>query len=291
MSKSRGLGRGLGALIPQLEEEGIQSQVEIPIDEITPNPFQPRQNFDEESLNELAESIRNHGVLQPLLVRKIDSGYQLIAGERRLRASKLAGLATVPVIVRDFNDKTMMEIALVENLQREDLNPLEEAEAYRRLIEDFNLTQEEVAKAIGKSRSAVTNTLRLLNLPLSVQNRLLENKISMGHARALLALETPDLQIAACEEIINKSLSVRDTERLIRELSLTNVSRETSEKKLLKPGSFSNDPNIKVIIEKLTRFLGTKINIRGGGQSGKIEIEYYSREDLDRIIELLIDKT
>lgn len=290
MSKQpRGLGRGLGALIPQMEEEDLTNRTEVPIDRISPNPFQPRKTFEIESLRELADSIANHGVLQPLLVREKDGFYQLIAGERRLRASKLAGLKVVPVIIKDFDDRTIMEIALVENLQREDLNPIEEAEAYRRLIQEFELTQEEIARTIGKSRSAVANTLRLLNLPEKIRAILAEDKISMGHARSMLALDSPEAQETVCREVIDQNLSVRETERLVKKILSGDVSRETSHQPK-KVYTFANDPNLRAIIDELVAIYGTKIEIKGRENSGRIEIEYYSREELDRLIEMLVKK-
>lgn len=291
MSKPRGLGRGLGAFFPEMEEDLQQNPMEIPVAEILPNPYQPRRGFPSESLEELAESIQTHGVLQPLLVRKVGDKHQLIAGERRLRAAKMAGLFTVPVIVKDMDDRAAMEIALVENLQREDLNPLEEAEAYKKLLDEFQLTQEEIAKAVGKSRSAVTNTLRLLNLPAEVRTLLAEKKITPGHARALLGLESTQTQIAACEEIIKKDLSVRETEDLVRQWTKDDVSRETlsrpKEDRKKEPGP---DPQLQAIIDELTRTLGTKVSIKSKGseKGGRIEIEYYSQEELERIVELLV---
>ncbi|NLW55983.1 MAG: ParB/RepB/Spo0J family partition protein [Firmicutes bacterium] len=291
MSRPRALGKGLGALIPQLEEEELKNTMEIPIREIELNPFQPRRTFDQDSLNELAESIKLHGILQPLVVRKTDHRYQLIAGERRLRASKLAGLESVPVVIKDLDDRAVMEIALVENLQREDLNPIEEAEAYKKLIEEFSLTQEEVAKAVGKSRTAITNTLRLLNLPAEVQQQVMENKITMGHARALLGLESAEQQLYLSQKIINEHLSVRKTEELVRLInSSPDVSRETSTevKKEARSQQSQLDPNLQAIVDDMTRLFGTKVRIKNSGSRGRIEIEYYSQEELERITEILL---
>lgn len=292
MSKSRALGKGLGALIPQLEEEDLQNTQEIALASIEVNPYQPRRHFDPESLQELADSIKVHGVLQPLLVRKSGSGYQLIAGERRLRAAKLVGLDTVPVVVKDLDDRTVMEIALVENLQREDLNPIEEAEAFSRLIEEFNLTQEEVAKAVGKSRSAVANTIRLLQLPPRIRQMVIDGELTMGHARALLGVEDPEQQLYIGEQIIKEKLSVRDTEEIIRQIHLSGVSRETlveEEKgKKLRNERQRLDPNLQAIVEDMTRLFGTKVRIKASGNRGKIEIEYYSQEELERITEILL---
>jgi ParB family chromosome partitioning protein len=291
VSKARALGKGLGALIPQIEEEDLQNTQEIPIVEIVINPDQPRRNFDPESLQELTESIKIHGVLQPLLVRRKGLGYQLVAGERRLRAAKLAGLEKVPVVIKELDDRAVMEIALVENLQREDLNPIEEAQAYRRLTDDFKLTQEEVAKAVGKSRSAVANTMRLLHLPEPVQLMVINGQLSMGHARALLSLEEPEQQLFICEKIINENLSVRETEEIVRLTHASLVSRETTEKeeKKREPRTGQKlDPNLQAIVEDMTRLFGTKVRIKKSGDRGKIEIEYYSQEELERITELLL---
>ncbi|NLC53384.1 MAG: ParB/RepB/Spo0J family partition protein [Firmicutes bacterium] len=290
MSKTRALGKGLGALIPQLEEEDFQNTQEIPLERIEPNPYQPRRHFDPESLQELAASIKEHGVLQPLLVRQKDSGYQLIAGERRLRAAKQAGLRAVPVVVKELDDRTIMEIALVENLQREDLSPIEEAEAYRRLMTEFNLTQEEVAKAVGKSRPTIANTLRLLNLPGPIQKMVVSGQLTMGHARALLSLEQPEQQLYISEKIIKEKLSVRETEEIVRQVQLSGVSRETpvDEEKKKQKGRETTDPNLQAIIDDMTRIFGTKVRIKSSGERGKIEIEYYSPEELERITEILL---
>ena len=290
MSKTRALGKGLGALIPQLEEDDLQNTQEISIEDIETNPYQPRRHFDPESLQELAASIKEHGVLQPLLVRKKDPGYQLIAGERRLRAAKQAGLSTVPVVVKALDDRTVMEIALVENLQREDLNPLEEAEAYQRLITEFNLTQEEVAKAVGKSRPAIANTLRLLNLPEPIQQLVANGQLTMGHARALLSLERSEEQLYISEKIITEKLSVRETEEIVRQTRLSGVSRETpgEEEEKKQKERQKIDPNLQAIIDDMTRLFGTKVRIKKNGERGKIEIEYYSPEEFERITEILL---
>jgi ParB family chromosome partitioning protein len=291
MSRPRALGKGLGALIPQLEEEDLRNTTEVAIDQIELNPYQPRRTFDQESLNELAESIKVHGILQPLVVRKVDQRYQLIAGERRLRASKLAGLASVPVIFKDLDDRAVMEIALVENLQREDLNPSEEAEAYKRLIEEFSLTQEEIAKAVGKSRTAVTNTLRLLNLPTEIQELVMASKITMGHARALLGLESTEQQLYLSKKVIDEQLSVRNTEELVRLMNTSpEVPRETSmvTKKETPSAQGQLDPNLQAIVDDMTRLFGTKVRIKNSGNRGRIEIEYYSQEELERITEILL---
>lgn len=289
MSKNRGLGKGLGALIPELEEENLNAQQVVNINLIMPNPYQPRKEFSDEKLNELAESIRLHGIIQPLLVREYQGKYQLIAGERRLRASKLVGLTEVPIVIKEMTDQVMMEVALVENLQREDLNPIEEAEAYHRLMKEFALTQDEIAKRVGRSRPAIANTLRLLNLPSQIQTDLAKGTLTMGHARPLLSLKTADEQIRAWETIQNEHLSVRQTEELIRQtLSNNNVSRETQKTNKKQTNKLDRDPNLLHLEEELQLSLGTKVIIKPGGVGGKIEINYYSNEDFERICEKLI---
>ena len=256
--------------------------VELRISQIVPNQNQPRTEFDETALEELADSIRQFGVIQPLLVQKSGKYYEIIAGERRWRAAKLAGLKKVPVIIREYSKQEIVEISLIENIQREDLNAIEEARAYKRLLEEFNLKQEEVAQRVAKSRSAVTNSMRLLNLDERVQEMLIADQISAGHARALLAVENPEIQYAAAAEIAAGHLSVRETERLV--------------KRLLKPKKEKKTPvtdtqieaAYQALEEQLMQRIGTKVSIsRGRGSRGKIEIEYYSQEDLDRIIDLI----
>lgn len=287
--KSRGLGKGLGALIPELEQENQVPDQEVDINEISINPFQPRKEFSDEKLSELAESIRIHGIISPLLVREHEGSYQLIAGERRLRAARLVGLKEVPIVIRNFSDQEMMEVALVENIQRENLNPIEEADAYRRLMEEFKLTQDDVAKKVGKSRPAIANTLRLLNLPIDIQKYLASGSLSMGHARALLGLLTMDEQKRIAAEIQLQSLSVRETEELIRKINENpTVSRET--KKPVLKNNFNKDPNIIEAEDELQSSLGTKVIIRPHGEGGKIEIDYYSSEDFERICEKLIQQ-
>ncbi len=282
MSKARGLGRGLGALIPELEEAESEGRLEIPIADIRANPFQPRRDFDADRLRELADSIREHGVLQPVLVRQVSGGYELVAGERRLRAAEAAGLSKIPAVVGDYPDDAMMEIALVENLQREDLNPMEEAEAYRRLMDEFHLTQEEIAQKIGKSRSAIANTLRLLHLPAKVRDDLRAGKATEGHARAILGLKTEEEQVKAWDEIASGGLSVREAEELIRNKSTRSVSRETT-----KTGPSRRDPEIEAAEDRIRRALGTKVTIHQTGKGGRIEIEFYSGEELDRLLEAI----
>ncbi|BCV23786.1 ParB/RepB/Spo0J family partition protein [Gelria sp. Kuro-4] len=275
-----GLGRGLAALLPAVEAQGDEPVREVPVKEIRPNSFQPRRVFDEEKLAELAESVRAHGVLQPVVVRAVIGGFELVAGERRWRAAQLAGLERVPVVVRELSDAEMMEIALIENLQREDLNPLEEATAYQRLLQEFGLTQEELARRLGKSRSHIANIIRLLNLPAGVQEYVSRGTISMGHARALLALEDAELQNQVCRQVVTKNLSVRETENLIRSL----LTRKKQQKKK-KPAAL--DPWMVEVETNLKHALATQVRIKPGRRGGRIEIEYYSTEDLERLTGLL----
>ena len=269
------LGRGLEALIPP-EKPGPRA-VEIPLTEIHPSPFQPRRRFDDNKLEDLAASIRGHGVLSPVIVRQSQDGYELIAGERRVRAAERAGLERIPAVVRDASNAEMLEVALIENLQREDLNPVEEAEVYRRLVEEFGLTQEEVATRVGRDRASVTNTLRLLKLPTRIQEDLIEGTLSAGHGRALLGLEGRVHQLKARESIIRRSLSVRATELLVKRLKAGPVERH---QKLTQHG-----PELASVEEQLRRALATKVRIVRSGRRGRIEVEFYSDEDLDRLIQ------
>jgi ParB family chromosome partitioning protein len=277
----RGLGKGLQALFPESEfVQGDKNVIEIPVGEIRPNNLQPRREFDQGKLEELTNSIAAHGVLQPVVVRTVIGGYELVAGERRWRASKAAGLDTIPAVVREFSDGEMMEIALIENLQREDLNPLEEAAAYNTLLEEFGLTQEELSQRLGKSRSHIANILRLLLLPAEIQEHVSRGTITMGHARALLGLDRTDKQVEACRYVIKKGLSVRETEALVRRLNLG--SREK------KKGRRQEKESYLVEIEaNLQESLGTKVQILPGKQKGRIEIEYYTEDDLERICRML----
>ena len=295
MAKRNALGKGLGALIPGADETSanqIPSEtppsptgqshrqiIEIPIDDIEPNPHQPRTEFDPEAVGELAQSIREKGIIQPISVRRFGSGYQLIAGERRFRAARQAELEVVPAIVMDVGtDQEMMELSLIENIQRENLNPIEEAKAYRMLIDECFLTQEEVAEHVGKNRSTIANTLRLLALAPEVLDALQAEQISAGHARALLGLDNADQQIALCQRIIAQELSVRRTEALVKTLK-----EDTTPKKSTPP----KDPNLLFLEEDLQRYFGTSVNINRRGSKGKIEIEFYSDDDLERVLELL----
>jgi ParB-like partition proteins len=279
--QARGLGRGLDALLPNTEVDDNESINEISLGTISPNPFQPRRVFDEEALAELTQSIKQYGVIQPIVVRKTLSGFQLVAGERRWRAAKSAGLKNIPAVIREYTDGEMTEIALIENLQRQNLNPMEEAVAYRSLMEKFGLTQEEVAHKIGRSRSLIANTIRLLNLPPIVQDYVSRGTLSMGQAKPLLALESPDLQIEAAETIIEEDLSARDAEELVRRLA--------SKPKQPRQQQVSVDKEIFVVEaeDRLKLLLGTQVKIKPGKMKSKIEIEFYSAEDLDRIVEVL----
>ena len=280
--KKMALGKGLGALIPGLEkeEEAKPDFFYCDIDMIRPNRFQPRATFSEDDLQELADSIKTQGVLQPLLVRQDDAGYELIAGERRLRASKRAGLTQVPVVVKRVTDDKLLEMSLVENIQRENLNPIEEAEAYHRLISQLDLTQDQASARVGKSRSAVANFLRLRQLPDQIKANITDGTLSMGHARALLGAETAAQQLAAWRAVISKKLSVRETENLVRRLK--------SQKKTPKVSlNRSEQIYLTSLAEDLSRHLGTKTLIKKDGQKGKVEIEFYSNDDLERLIERL----
>jgi ParB family chromosome partitioning protein len=281
MSKRKVLGKGLSALIPDAavtSEGGGGNLITITVDEISPNRFQPRRDFDDAKIQELASSIREKGIIQPLIVRETDEGYELIAGERRLRAAKLAGLPSVPAVIRDVADAEALELALIENIQRENLNPIEEAQAYQRLIEEFSLTQEEMAQKVGRDRTTITNSLRLLALPEIVRVDLAAGTLSSGHGRALLALADERQILIAREKFIAKGMSVREAEAFVKRIK----EGEGQEKE--KP---QIDPAILDIEEDLTRTLGTKVRIVPKGAGGSIVIEYYSEQELDRLAEIL----
>jgi ParB family chromosome partitioning protein len=283
MSRKSGLGKGLDALIPtgDVPSPSTGGVLHISLDNISPNPRQPRVNFDPDQLRELADSIVEHGVLQPLIVTPgpEGKGYQLIVGERRWQAARLAGLATIPAIVRDVTDQDQLVIALIENLQRADLNALEAADGYKHLADEFNLSHEAIAMRVGKSRTAISNTLRLLKLSAAVREALQENKISEGHARALLSLPAAQAQSAALQSILNQDLSVRQTEELVR-----NLSGERRTKKRTKQPS----PDIVDIEEKLRQALGTRVTLKRGPRGGSIVIRFYSDEELDALIHHLM---
>ena len=283
MAQRKALGRGLSALLgtPDLETDQLR---EVDIDRILPNSHQPRKNFDQDALNDLANSIRAHGVVQPLVVRPLDDGFfQLIAGERRWRASQLAGLPRVPVVVRETGEHDALEIALIENLQREDLNPMEEAQAYERLIVDFGMTQEEVAKRVGKNRATIANMLRLLKLPAEVQQWLRENQLSTGHAKALLSLSDLSAILDSARKIIQGNYSVRQAEMLVSRYSKTAAGKDET----AGSGEIA-DPNVKAAIHALEQALGTKVSIQESGGKGKIELHFFSFEEMNRLYEGLL---
>ena len=284
MPQKSGLGRGLGSLIPggenALAENGVML---VPVDMVSPNPRQPRSMMHPEELQDLTASIREHGVLQPLIVTpgNMDGRYVLIAGERRLQAARLAGLKAVPVLVRQATDQQRLELAIIENVQRSDLSALEEAEAYRQLAEDFDLSHEDIAARVGKSRVAVTNTLRLLKLPDAVKNALIETRISEGHARALLALPGPEAQVAALRTVLAQELNVRQTEQLVRKLSGEKPSKKT------KPAAL---PEMAELEERLRTSLHTKVTLRSGRKGGTVIIHYYSDEELNALMGRLLNE-
>lgn len=291
---ARGLGKGLDALIPNIavenknnnaangKTEEKEPETIVKITKIEPNREQPRKNFDEEALQELADSIKQFGLLQPILVQDRNTYYEIIAGERRWRAAKLAGLKEVPVIIRNYTEQEIVEISLIENIQREDLNPIEEAQAFKRLLTEFNLKQEEVAERVSKSRTAVTNSMRLLKLCDEVQQMIVDDTISTGHARALITIEDPEQQYSIAKKIADEKLSVRDVEKLVKNLNKPGkAKKETTEDKGL-------DIIYQDVEEKLKRALGTKVSISSKENgAGKIEIEFYTHDDLDRITDLL----
>lgn len=277
MAKGKGLGRGLDALIPTEANDPSKAPVGVRLSDIEPNPRQPRQDFDAAALEELAQSIRENGVITPITLRKTGDTYQIIAGERRWRASRMAGLHEIPAIVLDVDEQTGYALALIENLQREDLNPMEEAEGYRRLIQELGLTQEQAAQRVGVSRPAVANALRLLNLPVSVSALLREKKLSAGHARALLPLETPERMEQAAAVILEQQLSVRQTEELVKQLLKS--PRQAKEK--------APDIYVRDLERSMSALTGHKITIRHGAKKGTLTIEYYGNDDLDAVCQAL----
>ena len=281
----RGLGKGLDSLIPKGEavkktsSKSNNGVVELDINQVEPNKNQPRKNFDQDALNELADSIKQYGVIQPIVVQKIDDYYEIIAGERRWRAAKIAKLKKIPVVIKNFSEQEIVEIALIENIQREDLNPIEEAEAYKRLIDEYNLKQEEMAERLSKSRTSITNSMRLLKLSSKVQKLVISGELSSGHARALIPVEDTKKQYTLALEIIKNKLSVRETEKLVKAL--------LEPKKKVKKAVPENDFVYRDIEGKIKDIVGTKVKINNKpGGKGKIEIEYYSTEDLERLIDL-----
>ena len=282
MAQRKALGRGLSALLGTPEQESEELR-EVDINRILPNAQQPRKNFDEEALNELADSIRAHGVIQPIVVQPLpDSFFQIIAGERRWRASQRAGLLRIPAIIREVGAESSLEIALIENLQREDLNPIEEAQAFEKLIVDLGLTQEEVAIRVGKSRATVTNTLRLLRLPPEVQAWIGENKLSTGHAKALLSLPEHGAILDTARKILQGTLSVRQTEALVSRSLKSDPKKNSAENRNVL------DPNVSAAIHALELALGTKVTIQENDGKGRIELHFYSFEEMNRLYEGLI---
>lgn len=298
--KKSGLGKGLDSLIPNKSDKSARTSVKadekkanqkeelheagpimVKINKVEPNRDQPRKDFDEDALMELADSIKQFGVLQPLLVQKKKDYYEIIAGERRWRAAKLAGMKEVPIIVKEFTDQEIVEISLIENIQRENLNPIEEAMAYKRLLKEFNLKQDEVAERVSKSRTAVTNSMRLLKLSDRVQQMIIDDMISTGHARALLAIDDEEQQYMLANKIFDEKLSVRETEKLVK--SLKNPKKEVKKPELENKFVYTN------IEEQMKNLMGTKVSVNAKANGkGKIEIEYYSEDDLERIYELLM---
>ena len=296
---ARGLGKGLDSLIPnavgeakvkkeskaeskeEKREDGKETVVKITM--VEPNRKQPRKNFDEDALQELADSIKQFGLIQPILVQDRKDHYEIIAGERRWRAAKIAGLKEVPVIIRNYSEKEIMEISLIENIQREDLNPIEEAQAYKRLLEEFHLKQDEVAERVSKSRAAVTNSMRLLKLGEEVQQMLIDDMISTGHARALLAIENQEEQYTIAQKIFDEKLSVRDVEKLVK-----NLNKPAKNPKKTTPADKTMEAIYLDMEEKLKNRLSTKVTVTSKGNgAGKIEIEFYNHEDLDRLMDLM----
>lgn len=287
--KKSGLGKGLGALMSSNDIPQENNILEIDINKITPNKNQPRNVFNDTALEELAQSIEEMGILQPLTVKKIDDYYEIIAGERRWRAARLAGLRKVPVIVKEFDDFKSLEAALIENIQREDLNPMEEAFTYIRFKDEFALNQEEIAKKVGKSRSAVANAMRLANLDKRVQVFVKEYKLTNGHARALLAIDNNDMQFELAEKIIEEDLSVRETEELVK-INIENMNKPpvVEEKKKVSNPEVARE--CMRIAKDLRSIFGTKVNVKNNKNKGKIEIEYNSIDDLDRIVGMIKEK-
>ena len=277
MAERKVLGKGLGALIPEIKEDAGTSErsLNCTIDTIQVNPHQPRKVFDQDKIEELARSIKEKGIIQPLLVKESEIGYELIAGERRLRAAKLAGITQVPIIVKTVSEEEQIELSLIENLQREDLNPIEEAEAYKKLMQDFEYTQQQLSQVLGKDRTTIANQIRLLKLPAMVKKALSQNEISMGHARCLLSISEPLKLREAFRLVLLKGLSVRETEKLAKKLNQTKTIKKTEEK----------STHLEAIRSDLMQHLGTQVKILQKGKKGKIIIEFYSPEELEGILE------
>ncbi|NOY12740.1 MAG: ParB/RepB/Spo0J family partition protein [Deltaproteobacteria bacterium] len=279
--KRPALGKGIGALLSSAAQEGGKKYFSCPIEELKPHSRQPRKSFDDGKMAELVASIKEKGIIQPLVIRQMNDHYQIIAGERRWRAAQKAGLERVPVVIQDVSEDWALEIALIENIQREDLNPLDEATAYRHLMDNFDLSQEEVAKRVGKERSTVANALRLLRLPNKVKDDLLANRLTMGHARALLSLENDEDITEASEEVLRKKLSVRETEKLIKR-----IKSFFGEKKKPAVAVKEIDPNLVALETSLKQTLGAQVKLTIRGQGGRIEINYHDQGELERLLEL-----
>ncbi|REK72026.1 ParB/RepB/Spo0J family partition protein [Paenibacillus paeoniae] len=278
---SKRLGRGLDALIPSLSVNDDDKVIEVPLNQLRANPYQPRKTFDEDSIKELAESIKQHGVIQPIIVRTVLKGYEIIAGERRFRASQYCGNTTIPAVVRTFSDQQVMEIALIENLQREDLNALEVAVAYQALMDKFNLTQEELSLKVGKSRSHIANFVRLLSLPAEIKEYVSRGTISMGHARALAGIKEQPIQKDLAESTVSSGWSVRELEDAIQKLDTKQSPQQKAQKQK------KRDPYIESLEENLREQFKTTVKIKQQRDKGKIEIQYYNKQDLERLLELL----
>ncbi|CAM4377481.1 ParB family chromosome partitioning protein [Paenibacillus endophyticus] len=279
---SKRLGRGLDALIPSLSVNDDDKVIEISLTQLRPNPYQPRKTFDEDSIKELAESIKQHGIIQPIIVRTVLKGYEIIAGERRFRASQYCGNKTIPAVVRSFSDQQVMEIALIENLQREDLNAIEVAVAYQALIDKFKLTQEELSMKVGKSRSHIANFVRLLSLPTEIKDNVSRGTISMGHARALVGIKDNKIQKELADLTVSQEWSVRELEEAIQKLD-----SKQAEDTAAKPNQRKRDPYIDHLEESLRERFKTTVKIKQQKDKGKIELQYYSKQDLERLLELL----
>ncbi|MGF1656151.1 MAG: ParB/RepB/Spo0J family partition protein [Verrucomicrobiales bacterium] len=293
MSSRVALGKGLGALLqtkvsPEPNVEAGESVQRLALEEIKPSPFQPRKSFRESELAELVESIRTQGIIQPLIVRKVGYHFELIAGERRWRAATKLGLSVVPAIVRTATDQEVLELALIENLQRADLDPIEEADAYRRLAQEFQLTQEDIALKVGRSRAAVANALRLLDLDVEVQSYLSQQRISVGHAKVLLGLRKADEQRAVADQVIRNSATVRDTERLVKDFLGRNGEGRPAKSGAAASSKATTESRVYASLEgRLRDFFGTQVRLAGGSSKGRIEIEFYGNSDLQRILDLL----
>ncbi|MGG1518976.1 ParB/RepB/Spo0J family partition protein [Paenibacillus oryzisoli] len=281
---SKGLGKGLDALLPSLHIDESDKVVQIPLAQLRANPYQPRKNFNEDSIKELADSIKEHGVIQPIIVRKVLKGFEIIAGERRYRASQVAGIPTIPAVERNFTDQQVMEIALIENVQREDLNALEIAVAYQGIIDQFSLTQEELSAKVGKSRSHIANFLRLLQLPESIKQYVSRGTLSMGHARAIVGVKDDKVKKELAESTLSKQWSVRELEEAIKMLEEPPTGQE---KEKAKPKEKNRDPYINQMEEQLRDRFHTTVKIKSQQDKGKIELLYYSKDDLNRLLDLL----